>query len=103
MQRKEVVKQLAMSVLVPGLGLAFAIVFVVVIALLLDAFSSVLSWYSKPYLILPLYFAPTLIAFSLPPLLLNRIKSVSIYFSYYFLIICFIYTRVVHKVKKDSA
>ncbi|XP_075217338.1 endoplasmic reticulum metallopeptidase 1-like isoform X2 [Lycorma delicatula] len=75
MPRKEIGKQLIMSVLIPGLGLILAIVFVIIIAVILDFTGSVLSWYSKPYLVLPLFFAPTLAAFFLPPLLLNKIKS----------------------------
>ncbi|XP_039275977.1 endoplasmic reticulum metallopeptidase 1 [Nilaparvata lugens] len=77
MSRKQVVMQLMTSVANPLLGIVTAVCFALATAVLLDALCATNGWYSRQALIVPLYMAPTLLALCLPPLLLNKFKSVS--------------------------
>ena len=55
-------RQLAYTAMVQVLGCVASLVVVTFIAVLMDAFSRSMSWYARPWLIAPLYMAPTVMA-----------------------------------------
>lgn len=77
MKRKEMCQQLIMSVVVPGLGFVLAVALAILIGYILDSTQSTLTWYTQSWLIIPLYYMPTLFALGLPLYLFNVCKSVS--------------------------
>uniref|UniRef100_A0A1B6BYM8 FXNA-like protease n=1 Tax=Clastoptera arizonana TaxID=38151 RepID=A0A1B6BYM8_9HEMI len=78
MKRKEVCQQLVMSVVVPGLGFILALASVILVGFVLDHTHSTLTWYNQSWLIIPLYYMPTLFALGLPLYFFNACKSNSL-------------------------
>lgn len=60
--RSVYLRQLAYTFLIQLCGCVASLVLVTFIAVLMDAFGRPMSWYSRPWLVCPLYMAPTMMA-----------------------------------------
>lgn len=75
MKRRAMCRQLALSVLVPALGMVLAVTSAVANAIVLDSAQRPMSWYTHNSLVLPIYFSPSLFALSAPLYIFTACKS----------------------------
>ncbi|XP_054278199.1 endoplasmic reticulum metallopeptidase 1-like isoform X2 [Macrosteles quadrilineatus] len=75
MKRQAMCRQLALSVLVPALGMVLAVTSAVANAIVLDSTQRPMSWYTHNSLVLPIYFLPSLFALSAPLYIFTACKS----------------------------